>query len=143
MKKCIFQVFFFKIVFSQIFQRKISAYRLALVGRAASTIGLKFWLKFCSLTITRMFWMEFIDIWNINRDICEVLHNAIVACIVQIIFPWIRLVLVKVLFFDNDSDVFKWNWYLEHLFNRYICKVLQNARITYNSVVLIVEIISP
>ena len=45
--------------FSRIFQRKISANRLAMVGmaggRAASTIRLKFWLKFCFLTITQMF----------------------------------------------------------------------------------------
>ena len=49
---------FFKIMkflISRIFQRKISANRMALVGmeggRAASTI----WLKFCFLTITQMF----------------------------------------------------------------------------------------
>ena len=45
--------------FSRIFQRKISANKLALVGmvggRAASTIWLKFWLTFCFLTITQMF----------------------------------------------------------------------------------------
>ena len=46
------------LIFSLIFQRKISANRLALVGmarmggQAASTIRLKFWLKFCFLTIT-------------------------------------------------------------------------------------------
>ena len=44
---------------SRIFQQKISANRMAMVGmaggRAASTIRLKFWLKFCFLTITQMF----------------------------------------------------------------------------------------
>ena len=42
-------------VFSRIFQRKISANRLAMVsvagGQAVSTIRLKFWLKFCFLTL--------------------------------------------------------------------------------------------
>ena len=48
-----------KSIFSLIFQQKISANRLALVGMAdgwaAFTIRLKFWLKFCFLTITQMF----------------------------------------------------------------------------------------
>ena len=45
-------------VFSRIFQRKISANRLAMVGMAggwAGAIRFKFWLKFCFLTITQMF----------------------------------------------------------------------------------------
>ena len=46
-------------ILSRIFQRKILANKMALVGmaggRAASTIRLKFWLKFCFLTITQMF----------------------------------------------------------------------------------------
>ena len=47
---------------SRIFQRKISANRMAMVGmvsgRAASSIKLKFWLKFCFLTITHIFLNE-------------------------------------------------------------------------------------
>ena len=53
---------FFKIMkflISRIFQRKISANRMALVGmaggRAAPTIWLKCWFRFCFLTITQMF----------------------------------------------------------------------------------------
>ena len=43
--------FAYKVLFSQIFQRNISANRLALVGWAVFTIR----LKFCFLAITRMF----------------------------------------------------------------------------------------
>ena len=55
--KCVFNISeearYKMCVFSRIFQRKISANRLA-GGRAASTIRVKFWLKFCFLTITQM-----------------------------------------------------------------------------------------
>ena len=53
--------------------------------------------------------MELIDIWNINtKYICKVLHKNYnsVALIVEIYLP---LNLVKVLFSDNNSDVFEWN----------------------------------
>ena len=47
------------LIFSRIFQLKMLANRLALVGmtggRVAYTIRFKFWLKFCFLTITQMF----------------------------------------------------------------------------------------
>ena len=53
------------LVFSRMFLQKISANRLALVGMTdgwaeASTIGFNFWLKFCFLTITQMFWMNWL-----------------------------------------------------------------------------------
>ena len=53
--------------------------------------------------------MELIDTWNINRYICKVLHKE--RIITQLYCRnYLPLNQVKVLFSDNNSDVFAWNW---------------------------------
>ena len=49
--------------------------------------------------------MNGIDIWNINRYICKVLHKN---CQNYLPLNYVK-VLAKVLFSDNNSDVFEWN----------------------------------
>ena len=57
------------------------------VWRAASTIRLKFWLKFCFLTLAQIFLqMELIDIWNIHRYICKVLHKARIITLLHVLW---------------------------------------------------------
>ena len=57
--------------------------------------------------------MELIDTWNINGCICKGLHNARIITLLRVLSKLLSLELgkslVKDLFSDKNSDVFKFN----------------------------------
>ena len=73
--------------------------------------------------------MELIDIWNINRYICKLLHKAKLLLCCTYCGNDLPLTLDKVFFSDNNSDVFEWNGIDVWNINRYLCTVLNKARI--------------
>ena len=53
--------------------------------------------------------MELIDIRNTNRYICKVLHTARIITLWRLLCKLSPLNLVKVLFSENNADVFELN----------------------------------
>ena len=75
--------------------------------------------------------MELIDIWNIIKYICKVLHTARIITLWRLLCKLSPLNLVKVLFSENNADVFELNGLiLGTLIDIYTCmEGLHNARI--------------
>ena len=82
-----------KVFLAKFFNKKIPANRLAMVGmaggrlggQAASTIRLKFRLKFCFLTITQMLLNGIDQYLDVIRYICKVLHKARIITLLRVL----------------------------------------------------------